>query len=163
MTDQGQIRSAAASVRSARQAIHTATARRAAAVVAAQDLADAAHAAERAEQDAARDAAGIHLLTAAQLTPPQIAALCDIPPDDIHGLSAGTRRSDLVPTDRDHPAVKTAPGRIASPRPGRQPRVGGFGRFGSSRWWFRACGVTSTRVGPRPARRRRRAVARMCR
>ena len=113
MTDQGQIRSAAASVRSARQAIHTATERRAAAVVAAQDLADAAHAAERAEQDAARDAAaaGIHLLTAAQLTPPQIAALCDIPPDDIHRLSAGTRRSDLVPTDRDHPAVKTAPTR----------------------------------------------------
>ena len=111
MTDQGQIRSAAASVRSARQAIHTATERRAAAVAAAQDLADAARAAERAEQDAARDAAaaGIHLLTAAQLTPPQIAALCDIPPADIHGLSAGTRRSDLVPTGRDHPAVKTPP------------------------------------------------------
>jgi len=90
MTDEQQIRAAAASVRSARQAVHTATDRRAAAVTTARNLAQAAHAAERAEQDAARAAAsaGIHRLTAAQLTTPQIAALCQIPPDEVQHLRA---------------------------------------------------------------------------
>ena len=87
MADQEQIRAAAVSVRAARRAIRTAAERQAATVAAAQDLADAAHAAERAEQAAARAAAaaGIHRLTAAQLTAPQIAALCEIPPADIQG------------------------------------------------------------------------------
>lgn len=77
MTDEQQIRAAAASVRSARQAIHTATQRRTATVAAAQDLAEAARAAERAEQDAARTAAAvaIHRLTATHLTTPQIAVI----------------------------------------------------------------------------------------
>jgi len=90
MTDQEQIRAAAASVRAARRAIHTAAERRAVTVAAAQDLADAAHAAERAEQDAARAAAaaGIHRLTAAQLTAPQIAAICEISPADVQGPRA---------------------------------------------------------------------------
>jgi molecular chaperone DnaK (HSP70) len=80
-----QVQAAAASVRAARQAIHTATQRRAAAVAAAQDLADAAYAAERAEQDAARAAAaaGLHRLKAQHLTPPQIVALCGLPPVDV--------------------------------------------------------------------------------
>ena len=88
MAEEQQIRAAAASVRSARQAIHAATDRRAAAVTAARNLADAAHAAERAEQDAARAAAsaGIHRLTAARLTTPQIAALCEIPPEEVQHL-----------------------------------------------------------------------------
>jgi hypothetical protein len=112
----GQIRSAAESVRSAEQAVRAAAERRAAAVAAAHDLADAAHAAERAEQDAARDAAaaGIHLLTAAKLTPPQIAELCDIPADDVDSLSTGTRRTIVVPTDCDQSAVT---GLRAEPEP----------------------------------------------
>ena len=89
--DQWQIRAAAASVRAARHAVHTATDRRVAAVAAARDLAEAAHAAERAEQDAARSAesAGIHRLAAARLTASEIAALCGISPDEVQDLQTG--------------------------------------------------------------------------
>ncbi len=82
MTGQEQIRAAVATVRSARQAINGARRRRApAAVAAANDLADAAHAVERAEKDAAREAVAVGMprLTAEHLTPPQIAALCGLP------------------------------------------------------------------------------------
>ena len=88
MAEEQQLRVVAASVRSARQAIQTATERRAAAVAAARNLAEAAHVAERAEQDAARAAAsaGIHRLAAARLTTPQIAELCEIPPEEVQHL-----------------------------------------------------------------------------
>ena len=123
MTDQGQIRSAAASVRSARQAIHTATARRAAAVVAAQDLADAAHAAERAEQDAARAtvATGLHRLIAARLTPPQIAALCQIPREDLPGLLAGPGPGVASGTTTSADSRHMPEPKDSSPRADRSP------------------------------------------
>ncbi|HEY5877921.1 MAG TPA: hypothetical protein VIU11_03355 [Nakamurella sp.] len=95
MSDQEQVRVAAAAVRSARHAINAATQRRMAAVATAQDLADAAHAAERAERDAARSAAaaGIHLLTAAQLTEPQIAVICQLPPREIRDCRPTTQQA----------------------------------------------------------------------
>lgn len=109
MTDEQQIRAAVAAVRSARQGIHTAADRRAAAVAAARHLAEAAQAAERAEQDAARAAAaaGIHRLTAAQLAAPEIAALCGIPPDEVQHV----RVAGATGQGPDHPHLDaTGPG-----------------------------------------------------
>jgi hypothetical protein len=114
MTDEDQIRAAAATVRSARDAVHAATERRVDKVTAARDLAEAAHAAERAEQDAARSAesAGIHRLAAAHLTTAEIAALCEIPPEEVHQL----RFTDTALQVRELPVQVQADGPRASHR-----------------------------------------------
>lgn len=123
MIDQGQIQAAATSVRFARRAIHTASSRRAAAVAAARDLAAAAHAAERAEQDAARAtvAIGLHRLIAARLTPPQIAALCQIPRADLPGLLAGPAAGAGTATTRSADSRHLPEPKDSSPWAGRSP------------------------------------------
>ncbi len=108
------IQDAVQMIRSSRQALPAAAARRAMAVAAAQHALDAAFATERAEQDAARSAllAGVRRLTAAGLDDSEITGLCghgaptDRAADGGPNATNGLRLDALQPGDEAEPLRK---------------------------------------------------------
>ena len=88
MTEPDHTTSAAEAALAARDALHSASRRRADATATAQQLIDNALVTEKAEQDAARAAlaASIRRLGAEEVPVEDIANLCDMPPDSVRVL-----------------------------------------------------------------------------